>query len=70
MSSLLIDDNDELWNLFDDFDINEKNKESTNNTCKCINIKLQDNVYICEDCNTIREKFIDQQSEWRYNGLA
>lgn len=68
MSSLLIDDNDELWNLFDEFDINEKNKESTNNTCKCNNVKLQDNVYICEDCNTIRGKFIDQQSEWRYYG--
>ena len=99
MCSITIDTNDEVWNLFDDFEKidlvknkNDKNKKSIKSTkstksgncndncndsfnkttnykdCDCSNVELHDNIYICKDCNTIHDKFIDYQSEWRYYG--
>jgi transcription initiation factor TFIIB len=36
--------------------------------CRSDNIVLEDGNYICYDCNTLNERFIDMQAEWRYYG--
>ena len=36
--------------------------------CKSSNIVLEDGNYICLTCNTLLERFIDMQAEWRYYG--
>ena len=73
-NDLIIDD--DIWNLFDDLESscttnknnNSKKHTCINKGCKSSNILLYENIYICEDCNTIQEKFIDSQAEWRYYG--
>lgn len=48
---------------------NETIKNICNNSnCKSNNIILEDNYYICKKCNTIQDKFLDPQAEWRYYG--
>ena len=73
-NDLVIDD--DIWNLFDDLESScttNKNKNSKkytciNKRCKSSHILLDENIYICEECNTIQDKFIDSQAEWRYYG--
>ena len=73
-------DDDKIWDMFNDFEIEENdiNKINENieqkinkcmdNNCKSKNFVLEDGNYICKECNTIQEKFIDSQAEWRYYG--
>jgi len=71
-NDLVIDD--DIWNLFDDLEsscnTNQNSKKYTcvNKGCKSSHILLDENIYICEECNTIQDKFIDSQAEWRYYG--
>ena len=71
-NDLVIDD--DIWNLFDDLEsscnTNKNSKKYTciNKGCKSSHILLDENIYICEECNTIQDKFIDSQAEWRYYG--
>ena len=39
-----------------------------NKECGSLNITVHENTYICDDCNTLQDKFIDTQAEWRYYG--
>ena len=72
---------DDIWDLFNDFDdiklsTQKECKNTTkdcynkcyNKECNSLNISLHDNTYICDDCNTLQDKFIDTQAEWRYYG--
>ena len=100
MSSISLDSNDDIWNLFNHFDdikLSEKKMNNStsindrtcidktcidrtcidktcidrtciNNDCKSSNINIYENTYICDDCNTLQEKYIDNQAEWRYYG--
>jgi transcription initiation factor TFIIB len=36
--------------------------------CKSNNIELIDGNYLCMKCNSVLERFIDMQAEWRYYG--
>ena len=76
MSSNDLDINDDIWNLFNDFDnikLSNKKEEINyniciNKDCNSSNINLYENTYICDNCNTLQEKYIDNQAEWRYYG--
>ena len=68
---------DDIWELFNDFDDTKKELKDNckecyyrcyNKECNSHNINLYDNTYICDDCNTLQDKFIDTQAEWRYYG--
>jgi|TARA_B110000211_G_scaffold232710_1_gene297070 transcription initiation factor TFIIB len=72
---------EDVWKIFDDFDetnnLKKINNKSINSNCniKCINsncnskiLTLIDYNYICLKCNTVQDKFIDNQAEWRYYG--
>ena len=64
-NDLVIDD--DIWNLFDDLEsscnTNKNSKKYTciNKGCNSSHILLDENIYICEECNTIQDKFIDSQ---------
>ena len=66
--------NDDIWDMFDDFSLSENIEEESNtnkcidNNCDSIDFILDDGNYICKKCNSIQEKFIDNQAEWRYYG--
>jgi len=84
MSSSSINNNlnDDIWGMFDDFNIGDndikdlievKDKEENvskciDNNCNSIEFNLEDGNYICKKCNTLQEKYIDSQAEWRYYG--
>lgn len=83
MCSISLDNNDEVWDLFNDFENLElKNKgepdkkdpdiaeshKCINKECNSYNISLDSNTYICDTCNTIQEKLIDDMAEWRFYG--
>jgi transcription initiation factor TFIIB len=56
-----------MWNLLKELKGDLKDDFSNNNSCNC-EIILDDGNYICSKCNTIIERFIDMQAEWRYYG--
>ena len=74
--------NDDIWGMFDDFNIGDNDikdlievKDKEENVSKCIDnncnstkFNLEDGNYICKKCNTLQEKYIDSQAEWRYYG--
>ena len=84
MSTSSINDNlnDDIWGMFDDFNIGDNDikdlievKDKEENISKCIDnncnsteFNLEDGNYICKKCNTLQEKYIDSQAEWRYYG--
>jgi len=78
MSSNGLDTDDDIWDLFNDFNdikLSNKKEEKENIYSTCINkdcnssdINLYDNTYVCNNCNTLQEKYIDNQAEWRYYG--
>jgi len=69
---------DDIWDLFSDLqnqnplninsDINSDINNCINNECNSTDINLHENNYICSRCNTVQEKFIDNQAEWRFYG--
>jgi transcription initiation factor TFIIB len=65
---------DNIWKIFEDFDditLNtDKLSKCINNDCKCNDFILKDSYYICGLCQTIQDKFIDNQAEWRYYGSS
>jgi transcription initiation factor TFIIIB Brf1 subunit/transcription initiation factor TFIIB len=84
MSTSSINDNlnDDIWGMFNDFNIGDNDikdlievKDKEENISKCIDnncnsteFNLEDGNYICKKCNTLQEKYIDSQAEWRYYG--
>ena len=73
-------DPDEIWNIYNDLledDLIKNNKEEeiilneikcVTNNCDSKDFILDDGYYMCKKCNTVQEKFIDSQAEWRYYG--
>jgi len=73
-------DSDEIWNIYnnlldDDIVTNNNKNENQKDDNKCIKdsceskeFVLEDGYYMCKKCNTVQEKFIDNQAEWRYYG--
>lgn len=72
---------EQIWSLYNDLnskndldDSNETDEKKqddivlTCNSCAGTNIILEDNTYICKDCNSIIDRFIDDTAEWRYYG--
>lgn len=53
---------------FDPDATNEKELMEKCKYCNSKNIQLMDGNYMCCDCNTILDRFIDMQAEWRYYG--
>lgn len=81
MSASSINDNlnDDIWEIFDEFNIEDNDiktptssKEILNkcidNNCNSTEFNLEDGNYICKKCNSLQEKYIDSQAEWRYYG--
>lgn len=60
------DDDDDIWNMFSDK--NEKREKDECQNCNSYDIMLDDGNYICKRCNTLLERYIDVQAEWRYYG--
>tara|TARA_B110000259_G_scaffold153644_2_gene173957 strand:+ start:10998 stop:11999 length:1002 start_codon:yes stop_codon:yes gene_type:complete len=69
--------NDEIWGMFDDFIIDEYDikkskkkelKKCIDANCDSTEFNLEYSNYICTKCNTLQEKYIDSQAEWRYYG--
>ncbi len=63
------------WSLFETFkgenDENDSIKECSDSicpSCKSNEIILDEGNYTCKRCNTLIERFIDMQAEWRYYG--
>jgi transcription initiation factor TFIIB len=55
--------------LKDDTSISELcETENTCIYCKSNNIQLIDGLHLCCDCNSVADRFIDMQAEWRYYG--
>ena len=73
-SSLMESLNNDIWDMFNDFSITEDIEEVLNtnkcidDNCNSIDFTLVDGNYICKKCNSVQEKFIDNQAEWRYYG--
>ena len=77
-------DSDEIWNIYndlleddmitnspkknDDFLSNINEIKCITNNCDSKDFILDDGYYMCKKCNTVQEKFIDSQAEWRYYG--
>ena len=61
---------EDLWSIFDSLPkVTESDcKSSTGCNCDGDDVVLDDGNYICKKCNTIVERFIDMQAEWRYYG--
>jgi transcription initiation factor TFIIB len=76
------DFNDDLWNLFDNFNLDEnaevvalpeeKDKEvqlkCTNENCNSVEFDFDETNFICKNCGTLHSKMIDLGAEWRYYG--
>lgn len=60
------------WGLLDDLRDNSDKKnvqlDCFCNFCNSDNIVLEDDNYMCKDCNCILSRFIDNHAEWRYYG--
>ena len=56
-----------LWDLLKELKGSLVEVKKTDHNCVC-EIILDDGNYICRKCNTIVERFIDMQAEWRYYG--
>jgi transcription initiation factor TFIIB len=60
------------WSLLDDLKDNSDKKivqsDCFCNFCNSDNIVLEDDNYMCKDCNCILSRFIDNHAEWRYYG--
>jgi transcription initiation factor TFIIB len=60
------------WGLLDDLKDNSDKKyvqlDCVCNFCNSDNIVLEDDNYMCKDCNCILSRFIDNHAEWRYYG--
>lgn len=71
---------DDIWDIYNDLmddsvineNIEEDNKKNENkcidDNCNSSDLILDDGYYVCKECNTIQEKFIDNGAEWRYYG--
>lgn len=71
---------DDIWDIYNDLmddnvineNIEEDNKKNENkcidDNCNSRDFILDDGYYVCKECNTIQEKFIDNGAEWRYYG--
>ena len=71
---------DDIWDIYNDLmddsvineNIKEDNKKNENkcvdDNCNSRDFILDDGYYVCKECNTIQEKFIDNGAEWRYYG--
>lgn len=64
-----------LWILLNDLKgIQRKSKScdsynlDTCPNCESEDVILEDGNYLCKKCNTVVERFIDMQAEWRYYG--
>ena len=72
---------DDIWDIYNDLmddsvineNIKEDNKKNENkcvdDNCNSRDFILDDGYYVCKECNTIQEKFIDNGAEWRYYGM-
>ena len=63
----------DVWNLLDDLRVISDKKIVQSdcvfcNFCNSDNIVLEDDNYMCKDCNCIISRFIDNHAEWRYYG--
>lgn len=61
------------WGLLDDlrtesFDEKIVQTDCFCNFCNSDNIVLEDDNYMCKECNCILSRFIDNHAEWRYYG--
>lgn len=66
---------DVLWDLLNQLkDPNDKTVKSVDHIsstccfCNSEDVILTDGNYICLQCNTLNDRFIDMQAEWRYYG--
>ena len=66
VNQTLIKDNDDIWNLFKDNENNED--ECVNPSCNSVEFIIEENIYLCSSCGTIKSKHIDNNPEWRFYG--
>jgi transcription initiation factor TFIIB len=74
----LIDNDDDIWKLFKSFGNDSEDKDGkiiieAVHIDKCYycdskGLILDDGNYVCLDCGTLFERFIDTTAEWRYYG--
>jgi transcription initiation factor TFIIB len=80
MTDYRIENDDNIWNLFNSFDSDKPNEVKEKpiiietvhiDSCFHCNSKhliLDEGNYVCLDCGTLFERFIDTAAEWRYYG--
>ena len=66
---------EELWDLFATFQEQDDIQQSQTTTepficqfCSSPDIYVEEAAYICKNCNSLQERFIDATAEWRYYG--
>lgn len=68
------EEEDTLWKMITDLSISNDSNNSSNNSDTCCRFCLSDEIvlddgnYICYNCNTLIDRFIDSSAEWRYYG--
>lgn len=77
LQEMSLEDDDAIWGLLQGLSIEckgEKKESDDDNTiatcqyCKSTEMILEDGNYICKQCNSIVDRFIDMTAEWRYYG--
>lgn len=69
-----IPNTDDIWKLFGSLKLDDdkseaiKDEDNTCEFCNSNNIILEDGHFICKSCNSINNRFIDSNAEWRFYG--
>jgi transcription initiation factor TFIIB len=68
MSGVGIDD--DIWKLFDTVKPESKSdaEDEVCLHCKSQRLVLDEGNFVCQDCGTVTDRFIDSNAEWRYYG--
>ena len=66
----MVDDNIDLWSLYDSLknDLDNNNTEDTSCSCGSNETIDYDSMKICKKCNNVIEKYLDTTAEWRFYG--
>jgi transcription initiation factor TFIIB len=73
-----MDNNQDIWSLFDTLSLKEEEDNSKNKECNTIveeclfckskNVIIEDCNYVCQDCCSVLARYIDMNAEWRFYG--